>query len=54
MFHQELGFWDGDPPTILPLLPKDNARRHVKMMGRDNLLAEARTAIGSGDYRWAV
>ena len=54
VFHKELGFWDGDPATILPLLPQDNAQRHVRMMGRDNILAEGRSAIESGDYRWAV
>ena len=54
VFHKELGFWDGDPATILPLLPQDNAQRHVRMMGRDNILAEGRAAIESGDYRWAV
>ena len=34
VFHKELGFWDGDPATILPLLPDDNARRHVELIGR--------------------
>jgi alkyl sulfatase BDS1-like metallo-beta-lactamase superfamily hydrolase len=54
VFHKELGFWDGDPSTILPLLPQDNAQRHVRLMGPDNILAEAHTAIDAGDYRWAV
>lgn len=54
VFHKELGFWDGDPATILPLLPVDDAKRHVALIGRDRILAEGRTAIESGDYRWAV
>jgi alkyl sulfatase BDS1-like metallo-beta-lactamase superfamily hydrolase len=54
VFHKELGFWDGDPATILPLLPQDDAQRHVRMMGRDNILTEGRAAIDAGDYRWAV
>ena len=54
VFHKELGFWDGDPATILPLLPEDNAQRHVELIGRDKILAEGRTAIDAGDYRWAV
>ncbi|NGO74149.1 MBL fold metallo-hydrolase [Streptomyces sp. YC504] len=54
VFHKELGFWDGDPSTILPLLPQDNARRHVDLIGRDKLLQEGRDAIAAGDYRWAV
>ena len=54
VFHKELGFWDGDPATILPLLPDDNVRRHVALIGRDRLLSEGQKAIDAGDYRWAV
>lgn len=54
VFHKELGFWDGDPATILPLLPDDNARRHVELIGREKILAEGREAVEKGDYRWAV
>ncbi|MEV6104027.1 alkyl sulfatase dimerization domain-containing protein [Streptomyces sp. NPDC051940] len=54
VFHKELGFWDGDPATILPLLPDDNAKRHVRLIGRDKILAEGRQAVESGDYRWAI
>ncbi|SEL79744.1 alkyl/aryl-sulfatase [Streptacidiphilus jiangxiensis] len=54
VFHKELGFWDGDPATILPLLPADHARRHVDLIGRDKILQEGRDAIDAGDYRWAV
>ncbi|MER5948472.1 alkyl sulfatase dimerization domain-containing protein [Streptomyces sp. NPDC001904] len=54
VFHKELGFWDGDPATILPLLPSDHARRHVALIGRDRILEEGRTALDAGDYRWAV
>lgn len=54
MIHKELGFWDGDPATIYPLLPDETARRHVALIGRDKILAEGRQAIETGDYRWAV
>jgi alkyl sulfatase BDS1-like metallo-beta-lactamase superfamily hydrolase len=54
VFNKELGFWDGDPATILPLLPDDNAQRHVELIGRDKILTEGRSAIDSGDYRWAI
>ncbi|MEU6586905.1 alkyl sulfatase dimerization domain-containing protein [Nocardia sp. NPDC046763] len=54
VFHKELGFWDGDPATIYPLLPQDNAERHVDLIGADRILAEGRKALGAGDYRWAV
>lgn len=54
VFHKELGFWDGDPATIYPLLPEETARRHVRLIGRDKILDEGREAISTGDYRWAV
>ena len=54
VIHKEFGYWNGDPASILPLLPVDHARRHVDLIGRDTILAEGRRAIGSGDYRWAV
>jgi alkyl sulfatase BDS1-like metallo-beta-lactamase superfamily hydrolase len=54
VFHKELGFWDGDPATILPLLPADSAARHVALIGRKKILAEGRKAIDAADYRWAV
>lgn len=54
VFHKELGFWDGDPATIWPLLPEDNAKRYVGLLGRDTILDTGRTAIADGDYRWAI
>nr|WP_245556904.1 alkyl sulfatase dimerization domain-containing protein [Jongsikchunia kroppenstedtii] len=54
VFHKELGFWDGDPATILPLLPADHAKRHTDLIGRDKILATGRQAIDDGDYRWAI
>jgi alkyl sulfatase BDS1-like metallo-beta-lactamase superfamily hydrolase len=54
VFYKELGYWDGDPASILPLTPGDNARKHVDLIGRDKILAEGRKAFDSGDYRWAV
>jgi alkyl sulfatase BDS1-like metallo-beta-lactamase superfamily hydrolase len=54
VFYKELGYWDGDPASILPLTPADNARNHIDLIGRDKILAAGRSAIESGDYRWAV
>ena len=54
VFHKELGFWDGDPASILPLLPQEHAKRHVALIGRDKILAEGGKAFDAGDYRWAV
>ncbi len=54
VFHKELGFWDGDPATILPMLPVDHARRHAELLGRETILGEGRRALDAGEYRWAV
>src|SRR5262249_36180567 len=54
VFPKELGFWDGDPATIYPLLPDETARRHVALIGREKILAEGQRALETGDYRWAV
>ncbi len=54
VFYKELGYWDGDPASILPLLPGDNARRHIDLVGRERVIEAGRTAIEAGDYRWAV
>ena len=35
VFHKELGFWNGDPASILPLLPVEHAKRYVALIGRD-------------------
>jgi alkyl sulfatase BDS1-like metallo-beta-lactamase superfamily hydrolase len=54
VFTKELGFWDGDPASLWPLLPADYAKRHVALIGREKLLDEGRQAIDAADYRWAV
>lgn len=54
VFAKELGFWDGDPASIWPVLPAEYAKRHVALMGRDTILTEGRRAIDAGEYRWAV
>ncbi|WP_370617693.1 alkyl/aryl-sulfatase [Mumia qirimensis] len=54
VFAKELGTWDGDPASIWPLPPAENARRYVSLLGRDAILAEGTRAISEGDYRWAV
>lgn len=54
VFAKELGFWDGDPASLFPLTPVDNATRHVALIGADRILAEGQRAIEAADYRWAV
>ncbi|MGC5165998.1 alkyl/aryl-sulfatase [Luteimicrobium sp. DT211] len=54
VFAKELGFWDGDPASLWPLVPTEYAKRHVALVGREKLLEEGRRAIDAADYRWAV
>jgi alkyl sulfatase BDS1-like metallo-beta-lactamase superfamily hydrolase len=54
VFNKEFGHWDGDPASVWPLLPIDNARRHVDLIGADKIMAEGQKACDAGDYRWAV
>lgn len=46
-----LGFWDGNPTTLIPLSPADSAPLYVEMMGgADAILARAGELHDAGDY----
>ncbi len=46
-----LGYWDGNPATLIPLSPADSAPLYVRMMGgADSILAEGRKLHDGGDY----
>ncbi len=50
-----VGWFQGDAVELDPLPWRERAERYVRAMGgRDAVLAEARKAIGDGDYRWAA
>ncbi|MGC8490645.1 MAG: alkyl/aryl-sulfatase [Syntrophobacteraceae bacterium] len=49
------GWFDGNPANLDPLPPEEEARRYVEAMGGiDAVLARARAAYDTGDYRWAA
>jgi linear primary-alkylsulfatase len=49
-----LGFWDGNPTTLIPLSPGDSAPLYVEMMGgSDKIIAKGTELINSGKYRLA-
>ena len=51
VINRYLGYWDGNPATLIPLSPADSAPVYVRMMGgSDNILAEGRKLHDSGEY----
>jgi alkyl sulfatase BDS1-like metallo-beta-lactamase superfamily hydrolase len=53
--NRYLGYWDGNPTTLIPLSPRDSAPLYVEMMGgADAILARGRALIESGDYLLAT
>jgi alkyl sulfatase BDS1-like metallo-beta-lactamase superfamily hydrolase len=45
-----LGYWDGNPATLIPLSPRDTAPLYVSMMGgAEKILAKARELHDAGD-----
>ncbi len=50
-----LGYWDGNPTTLVPLSPEDSAPLYVQMMGGANkILSKGKELIAQGKYRHAM
>ena len=55
VINRYLGYWDGNPTTLIPLSPGDSAPLYVEMMGgRDPILRKAGELIAEGRYRHAT
>ncbi len=55
VINRYLGYWDGNPATLIPLSPKDSAPLFVEMMGgSDRILAKGRDLYDEGRYLEAV
>jgi alkyl sulfatase BDS1-like metallo-beta-lactamase superfamily hydrolase len=55
VINRYLGYWDGNPATLVPLSPEDSAPLYVEMMGGSAaILAKGRVLIESGDYLLAT
>lgn len=51
VINRYLGYWDGNPATLIPLSPADSAPLYVEMMGgSDKILAKGRDLHGAGEY----
>ena len=52
VINRYLGYWDGNPTTLIPLSPADSAPLYVEMMGgSEPILAKGRELYESGRYR---
>jgi len=48
------GWFNGEAEDLLPVTKDELAANMIRDFGRDAVLARAREAYGSGDYRWAA
>lgn len=54
VLNRFLGYWDGNPATLMPLSPKDSAPLYVEMMGgAAQILAKGKELYAAGKYREA-
>ena len=54
VINRYLGYWDGNPTTLIPLSPEDSAPLYVEMMGgAENIMAKGKELFDQGKYRHA-
>ncbi len=55
VYQRYLGWYSANPADLNPWPPEARSKRYVEALGGpDRVLALARTAYASGDYRWAA
>lgn len=55
IFDGYLGWFDGNPSSLFPLSPKDEAQRMAKLAGGEAvILDQARKVLKEGDAQWAA
>ncbi len=55
VLNRYLGYWDGNPTTLIPLSPADSAPLYVEMMGgAEKILAKGQTLYDEGKYKLAT
>ena len=53
--NRYLGYWDGNPATLIPLSPRESAPLYVEMMGgADAILARAERLLAEGEYMLGI
>jgi alkyl sulfatase BDS1-like metallo-beta-lactamase superfamily hydrolase len=54
VINRYLGYWDGNPTTLIPLSPEDSAPLYVEMMGGAKpIMTKAGQLYDEGKYRYA-
>ena len=54
VINRYLGYWDGNPTTLIPLSPEDSASLYVEMMGGAKpIIAKGKELFDQGKYRHA-
>jgi alkyl sulfatase BDS1-like metallo-beta-lactamase superfamily hydrolase len=54
VINRYLGYWDGNPATLIPLSPEESAPLYVEMMGgAEPILAKGKALYDEGKYRHA-
>ena len=55
VFYGKIGWFDGNPTSLLPLSEREQAERIIGLGGgADNIFMELQDAIGSEEYQWAM
>lgn len=55
VLNRYLGYWDGNPATLIPLSPRESAPLYVEMMGgAEKIIAKGTQLYGDGKYREAM
>lgn len=55
VINRYLGYWDGNPATLIPLAPRESAPLFVEMMGgADAIMAKATALMEEGEYLLAI
>lgn len=50
-----LGWYDGNPSNLHPLIPEESAKKYVEFMGGiEEVLKKARVSYEDGEYRWVA
>lgn len=55
VFDGYMGFFDGNPTTLLPLGKKEHAQKMLELAGgKEKLFAQLETAINNNEFQWAL
>lgn len=54
-YTRYLGWYDGNPANLEPMVPVETAKRYVEFMGgAGELISKARESFARGEYRWVA